>query len=239
MNFRKEQFAALRKLYIGAGVVESFRGSKQTAYRNLDTDEIHIKNRRGNTTRLTFDDQGFIGNIISPLGRTWRLNNDQDGKLIGLSNPAGLHLGIKYHAGGEAAVISRDSEKLFSLSYNDQRCLSEVSYPDRTSTRIDYDSPDRISTVTNRLGFSESYDYDFDGDLIGIADGNDNRTIFQYGDWHSPASVHYADGSSEAYQYDPSGMVRQIAVGSELIATIDYDERGNPITIAYEDGDVL
>ena len=239
MKLRQRQFAALRAHYVGAGLIESFRDTKQLASRDIESGDVLVRDSRGNTTRLGFDDRGFIGHIVSPLGRTWRLENDADGKLLGLINPAGLHLGIQYYADGKPAVVSRDSQTLFNLSYDLTGSLSQVAYHDQTTTTIQHEAPDRIAAVTHRAGVTEAYKYDSDGDLIVIADGNDNLTTFKYSTWHKPDSAHYADGSSESYEYNPAGLVSRIVAESTPVADIEYDEAGHPTLIGYSDGEVL
>ena len=113
MKLRPEQFAALRKQAFGNELIRSLQGDPQVPARDPQTGDVLVKDATGNTTRLTFDDQGFVGGVVSPLGRTWRLENDPQGRLVGLTNPAGLHLEMQYNSQGKVAVVSRDFRNLF------------------------------------------------------------------------------------------------------------------------------
>src|SRR4051812_49088729 len=103
-RIRNEQFNALRKQSLGDGLIRTFQDSKQEAFRDHETGDILVKDPKGNTTRFGFDDKGFVGAVISPSKRTWRLENDKSGKLLGLTNPSGLRSSFEYNSEGELSA---------------------------------------------------------------------------------------------------------------------------------------
>src|SRR5260370_40934399 len=95
LKIRSEQTAALRKHALADGLIDTFAGSKLTAGRDPATGDVLATDPRGNSTRFRFDQYGFIGGVVSPTGRKWSLENNADGKLRRLTNPAGIGLGIQ------------------------------------------------------------------------------------------------------------------------------------------------
>jgi RHS repeat-associated protein len=238
-EIRDQQFSVLRKQAIGDWLIKSFEGSRQVAARDPQTGDLLITDPRKNAIRISFDDHGFFGSIRSPSGRTWRFENDINGKLLGLQNPAGLRIETQYDTQGRIASISCDSRKLFDVTYDEVGRVTALVYPDASATRFAYTARNLVGSVTDRNGITEKYEYDFRGQLVSLTDGNRSRTSFQYAGWNRPVSAFYPDESAERYEYDPRGRLRHITAGSHTNAVLKYDERGNLIKISYADGEVI
>jgi RHS repeat-associated protein len=238
-TIRNEQFALLRKQTVGDGLAKTFRQAGQQTERDAASGDVLVSDARGHRTRFAFDKYGFIGSVTSPLGRIWRLENDEQGRLHSLTNPAGLRLGYAYNSRGEVSSVSHDASQLLTLEYDELSRPVKLTYADQTSTRIKYSPFNHPSSVTNRLGATESYEYDSSGNLISLADGNGNQSAFDYSNRDRPDRVRYADGSTESYAYDPNGLVQKILAGSATIAVLEHDAQGHPTKISYEDGEVL
>ena len=178
--------------------------------------------------------------MVGPLGRTYRLENDPHGDLLGLTTPSGLRLGLDHDSIGRITRIAYDRRTLFDLEYDEVPiCVSAVRFPDQTSVRFRYHDPSRFSLITDRLGNPISFEYDDLGRLSALTDGNGRNTTFRYGEWSRPDATVFPDGSTESYEYDPNGRVRRIVAGAESFAEIVYDEADRPIEIRYGDGEVI
>jgi RHS repeat-associated protein len=234
-----QQFATLRKHSVANGLVRTFEGSPYLASLEATTGDVLVKDPRGHTTRVSFDQQGFVGGVTSPLGRRWRLDNDPQGKLLGVTNPAGFRLGVEYGALGEVSRLTRQSGDFFSFGYGTDGQLTKVVHPDQTTTLLKYLTKGELTAFTNRLGNTEAYEYDPAGNLSAIQDCNGNRTRYRYSVWNRPDCLEYPDGSRELYEYSPWGFVRRITTGSENAAEIKNDGKGRPLEIQYSDGELL
>jgi len=234
-----QQFDVLRQRAMAEGLIRSFDDSTYRAARDAQTGDVLVKDARGHTTRVSFDQQGFIGGVTSPLGRRWRLENNPEGKLTGITNPAGLKLGVEYGSAGEVTRVTRQSHDFFDFSYHGDGQLAKVVHPDHTTTRLEYQTEGKLTAFTNRLGDTEQYEYDPAGNLIGIQDGDGNRTQFRYSVWNRPDTLEYPDGSRERYEYSPWGFVSRIVTGQDNVAEIENDGQGRPVKIRYSDGESL
>lgn len=238
-TIRNEQFALLRKQAVGDGLAKTFEQSGQPTEREAASGDVLVADARGHRTRFAFDKYGFIGSVTSPLGRTWRLENDEQGRLQTLTNPAGLRLGYAYNSQGRISSVARDASPLLALEYDEPGRPFKITYADQTATLIKYSPFNHPAAVTDRLGVTESYEYDSVGNLTLLTDGNGNQSAFDYSNRDRPDRVRYADGSTESYEYDPNGLVQKIVAGSAVLAVMEHDEQGHPTKISYEDGEVL
>jgi len=121
LEIQANQSAELRRAIFAERLVEMFKAGVR---------EVVVKDAKANPTRLGFDNQGFIGSITSPLGRTWNLDNNPDGKLLGIRNPAGLHLGFDYNEEGDITRIARND----TIKSNWRASPPVEAYPNTTNT---------------------------------------------------------------------------------------------------------
>jgi RHS repeat-associated protein len=95
-----------------------------------------------------------------------------------------------------------------------------------------------VTSITNRLGHSEQYEYGPTELLAGILDGNGNRITFHYTEWDRPSRILFPDGSQEHYDFNPAGRVEDIRSGPQHVVQIAYDDSGRPVNFRYGDGRV-
>jgi RHS repeat-associated protein len=239
-TIRTDQKATLRKQRLGDELAKSFEGANQKASVDPASGDVVITDPLGRSIRCTFDERGFIGKVVGPLGRTYRLENNGDGDVIGLTVPSGLHVGLDRDSTGRITHVTQGTRTLYDLEYDEVPiCVSALRYPDQTSVRFRYHDPSRLSSIANRLGHAISFEYDELGRLSALTDGNGRSTAFRYGNWSRPDATVFVDGSTEAYEYDPNGRVRRIVAGAEPFAEITYDEADRPIEIRYGDGELV
>ncbi len=238
-TIRTEQMAALRKQRIGDGLAKLFEGTRQKATRDPASGDVVITDPVGRPIRCTFDERGYIGSVIGPLRRTYRLENNGDGDVLGLTVPSGLRVGLERDAIGQITRVSYGARTLFDLQYGEvPGSLSTVRYADGSSVDLYYHNPNQFASITDRLGHVVVFDYDDLSRLAAITDGNGNRTAFRYGNWSRPDATVFSDGSAESYEYGPDGWVRRIVAGAEPFAEIERDEAGRPVELRYGDGEV-
>jgi RHS repeat-associated protein len=239
IKLRAEQYFALRKRFIGDELLRSWDPSGRTTLDSA-TGDVLTEDAAGNTTRMIFNRQGYIGGIESPLGRKWQIAVNPGGKPSGVTAPSGLSLGFQYDAGERMTGMSRNGKFITGMGYDEKDRLSVMSYPDQTSAHLYYDSESQVTGVRDRLGFRDQYLYQTPGGpLTAIRDGKGNQTSFDYSEWDRPDRTRFADGTWESYQYDPAGRVRRIAAESGATAQIEYDDADRPVRISHTDGEVL
>lgn len=235
-----DQFAALRKQKLAAALAARLTGDPWQGALDPASGDVLATDRLGCTSRFGFDEQGFIGSITSPLGRTWQLHNGPKGRLDGLTSPAGLGVGFDYDANyGRLTGIRRGDGTALRIGYDEQGQPAELAWPDGSRTAFRF-SGERLVARTDRLGQQEGYAWDTAGRLTAITNANGQTTTFDYGEWNRPEVASFPDGRREYYRYDEAGRLREWADDQGLIATLDYDGDSTRIAaIQYSDGEVL
>ena len=239
LYIRREQFAALRRDKVAAGLVKHYEEMKQPAWRDPDTGDVLVEDVLSHKTRYGFDKDGFVGSVTTPSGRKYILKSTLDGDLARIANPNGRQLELSYDEQGCLHRLREDSRDMCQFELDSNQRLEQIRYYDKTSTRLAYSDSGNLSVITNRLGYSDVFEFDLAGELTSLLDGNGNRSRFIYSKWNRPSRVIFPDGSGEYYSFNPAGRIDAIRVDAETVVRIKYDDGGHPTTFHYGDGRTL
>lgn len=194
----------------------------------------------GAPARFGFDGRGFLGAVTSPLGRTWRIASDADGRVTRLRTPAGASVWFDRSSpnepsapaaanlsGAERVRLRRGSagseQELFTVTCDGWGRLIEAAYPDGTRLAATYlHTGDRAvrdpagskpAAIVDRLGRTTRFAYDEGERLVRVVDGRGRATVATYDApaQRLPAAVTYAGGRTERYAYDALGNLSAIA----------------------------
>jgi len=238
-QLRDEHVAALRRHAFTTALGNSFREAGLEPETEAESGDLLARDAGGRQTRISFDEQGFIGGVTSPLGRTWRMRSDREGRLEESISPSGLRLRLDRDEQGRVRSMVRGKREVCNLDYDRRGALAKIAYPDQTARTIAYDEQGRIAELGDRRGASEVFDHDSRGLLKAIGDGNGHQVRFVYMGWNRPSQAVYPDGSRESYHYNPEGRVDRIEAGAEPVVDIAYDGEGRPVTMAFGDGETV
>ncbi|HEV7859654.1 MAG TPA: DUF4123 domain-containing protein [Pyrinomonadaceae bacterium] len=243
---RAEHLYTFRRKNFGDALIQTFDKSNQTAKRDPASGDILIKDARGHEMRMGFDRLGFIGSVTSPLQRTWRMENDGEGKLLQLTTPSAMRLQLTYDGGGQLERAARDGRELFRAAHDDFGRLKGLSFPDQTSAEVRYryageagihdEDGKYVAATTDRLRQTERFAYSNEDNLTAFIDGNGNTTRFEYGVWRRPDRALHADGSVEEYGYDPLGQLQRMTSQSGNEVALTYDASGRIRLLRGSDG---
>ena len=167
-KFQASQFAALRKKKVTAKLIELLEASGQSAEVEPSTGALVARDARGKSRRLEFDTQGFLGQVVSPLGRRWSLTNTPEGRLASLTTPSGFKVAFDYTPEGRPATVWQGDLHRLQLKYDANGNPSHFVHPDQTATLFEWLTPGRPLRITNRLGHSTRFEYD-DAALAAVA----------------------------------------------------------------------
>ncbi len=233
-----DAFFAARQRAIAGGLGASLTDAALRPTLDPATGVVVATDPRGRSTRFGFDRRGFIGNVVSPMGRRWEVASDVGGRPLRLADPAGARLEFAYDAAGRLERIGRESGTVCELDRDPHGEVARYQYPDGTATRLDRDAQGRIERLTDRLEAPRTFDHSADGLLTAMTDGRGHQTQFAYESLDRPTRTTYPDGRSETFGYDPAGLVRSIEAADGTSLTITRDPSGRPATIDAGNGDV-
>lgn len=238
LTIRDAQAAVLRRPIISQRLIDTFCGPGSPYSGQTTDDGVVLKDPYGHPTKIGFDEHGYIASATSPSGRKWAFQNDADGKLLGMTNPAGVRLGMRYDKAGALSAVSRNGAPLAAVVNDPGGRLSRVGLPDGSTVSVRYDRDGRPSVLTDRLGNMERYAHDDAGRLVAAVDGNGNATRFLYGESEQPERIVYADGSNEIRSFGPDGL-RQSLDALGRTASVERDDAGQVANIRFSDGEQI
>ena len=212
---------------------------------------------------MTYDNVGNRIEKTDPLGRSTTFQYDllRRFERTRFSSPFNYVIQYTHDPNGNLIQIARqtsnplDPWQTVSLTY---------TYTDKIEKRIDphgdvktyqYDSADRLSSVTNAMGQTTEYRYDANGrvyriigalgniaaektytpngQLKDIKDANGNITNYGYDDFDRLSKTLYPDGSFETFTYDAVGNLTQKRTRAGDIITYQYDDLNRLITKSF------
>jgi RHS repeat-associated protein len=234
MNLRPEHLSALNR----ERTVELLRHTFAETALSVSTDparpDVLVQDVRGNSTRFVLDDRGFLAAVTTPLGRTYRIDTDAEGRTTRLTNVAGHRLGLEYSDQHDVTRVMRDGRELCRFERDSIGRIASVAYYDGTTTSR-RDEGGRV-IVTDRCGAAETYEFRPASRLAAVTDGNRQTTRFVYGRWDRPDLVLWPDGSSESYLYDSRGWLSRLSVNADPVVDVTCGETGLPTELRYADG---
>lgn len=104
-----------------------------------------------------------------------------------------------------------------------------TSGPRRTAagSKYAYDLSGRLLAATRADGVAgQQYEYDAFGNIMGIIDGESNRTQYVLDEWGRIVEVKRADGVSEFCRYDYAGNIAQSVDGNGNSILYEYNRAG-------------
>jgi RHS repeat-associated protein len=177
------------------------------------------------TTTYTYDSNGYVSKVTSPVIGSWEYVTDYRGNQIQVKDPTGA---TSYYA-----FDSRDN----LIAYRDARSTSSLDGIFLWTYGYDFNG-NRVRE-TNPFGWSRTWAYNTGiglpaGMLLNEIDWKGNVTTYTYNQYGDVASIVYPGvaGDSVAYTYDVLG--RKLTETGRLSApgiTYTYDALNAPLTV--------
>jgi len=157
-------------------------------------------------------------------------------------------------------VVSRSAGPFTTqFSYDDAGRLSEILFPDDTSTEFEYGPGDQPTTVIWPDGSTAGREYDEAGKVTQMSDGSgqmdfawnedgfleeitypdSSSFLYFYDMWGRLKTLQYPDGTNVQYVYDSVGQLVSVSSPSGTVH-VEYDElSGGPSLFSYPGGVTL
>jgi RHS repeat-associated protein len=113
-------------------------------------------------TQINFAASGLHTSTIDRNGRTTTYSYDTTGRLIKITDPAGLMTTLTY-SGGLLSSITDPAGRITKLQHDGSRNLIGITDPDNTNRQFTYDARHRMLTQTAKTGELTTYVYNFAG----------------------------------------------------------------------------
>lgn len=176
----------------------------------------HYQNEVGATTRLFYDKNDRICKVVKP-----EQYNKKTDDGVGISYTYDCHDKV-------TSVIGTDGTILEQYAYDPMGNVQSYTKGEQFYKEYAYNLAGNPTAFYEGRGNADkrkavqTLEYNAQGIVTKVEDGNDNQTEFVLDDWGRIIEVHSPDGGIETYTYDYAGNI-----------TSTTDANGNTITYTY------
>ncbi|MFS1902020.1 RHS repeat-associated core domain-containing protein [Vibrio lentus] len=174
---------------------------------------ITVTNPNGDKEEYYFD--GFSN-------RGWYINADN---YVPYSNPSSNNL--KKAAKTTYHYVSPNGR---------QGKIAKITNPDGTQTKLTYYSNNKLKTVTDKDGLTESYEWNSKGLLTKFKDKLGNETLYSYADNDTDLVKIASPFGDEQFTYDDHHRVTEYTDMDRLTTRYGYDSTGDLISTTDANG---
>ena len=235
-------------------------GDSESIVYDLAGRVLSVIDANGNATNTMYDKLGRTIKVTSPFNiasyaetKTYYDKNSNVVKTA-VKKAAGVYMVENYSydvMGNLIAQTANDGKTDIVTQYNydiANRMTKKITglseYSENPSggavTQYSYNNLGFLSQITDPMGMTESYNYDYAGNVISTTDKNNNTMLNVYGDWGLEKS--YFNGLSESKEYEYNGLGQLIGTRSvnadQSVSeeSYSYDAFGRMISKTSSDG---
>ncbi len=157
----------------------------------------------GHVTEYSYSLGGKLTSVIDALGNRTEYGYDKVGRLIT----------VYRHEGDKELISGVESANTSLKEHIDAENVPRV-------TRYKRDLMGNIVSVTNALGYEETFSYDLLGRVTGKKDREGYNTAYSYTEAGDIKSIIYNDGKSVEYTYN---SLRELSQVKDALGTINID----------------
>jgi RHS repeat-associated protein len=182
-------------------------------------------NGLGNVWKYSYDTNGYLTQIVDPLGDRTTYSYDPATRLVAsTTNAIGAVTRFQYDAEGNRTnatdALGNVTRYTYEPIYNQMTSLTD---PNGRTTTYHYDSRGNRTNEIDPLLQSESWSYDAHGNVLSYTDKRGFITTYQYDSFGDRTNMTDPLGNTTAYTYD--------AVGNRASTT---DALGRTTTYTYD-----
>lgn len=181
-------------------------------------------------TTYTYDLEGNLTTLTSPMGREERYVYDAGGRRIQRLTPSGNVIIYDYDTLNALADKlyqdgnEEESDHPVRMGYNAMG--QRVSMEDITgASSYTYDGLGRLKTATNGSGKTVTYEYDEADNLEAILYPDGKKVSYTYDKNDNIILLTDRDGRSTSYEYDPLNRLTEVRRPDGTVSTYTYNAR--------------
>lgn len=176
---------------------------------DVDNNLISLTDKNGNQTQLTYDGKSRLISIQDAQGGTNTFAYDVRDNVVTITDANGNTIQNGYDA--KKRLISKTT------------ALGTSQYA--------YDAVGNLTSETDPLGNSKTFNYNALGQRTSTADGLGNTTVFSYNSLGQITGIEDPLGRNTSYTYNPVGLITGIVDAAGMATSATYDANGNRLTI--------
>jgi RHS repeat-associated protein len=236
-------------------IVDANGGVTHQTYNDYD-ELASVINPEGHAQLFTYNDFGKLVKLVNENEEATTYKYDAQLNLTGINTPGGMQVQWKYddlgritertNADGNVLKYIYNSNQLtwiedhkgrrYSLNYDAQQNLRELTLPNGKTQQWNYDELGRLLQTTNARGLVSKYKYDELGNVIWMQEPDGNEHQFSY-DASGNLEKATDDGHKVEFTYGAMGVL-QSRTQNNATVNFAYDTELQLRSIANEGGEV-
>jgi RHS repeat-associated protein len=196
---------------------------------------VKLVNENEEATTYKYDAQLNLTGISTPGGMSVQWAYDDLGRVIERTNVDGSVLKYIYN-NNKLTWLEDNKKRRYSLAYDAQQNLSELTLPNGKTQQWEYDALGRLLQTTNVRGLTTQYKYDALSNVIWMkaADGNEHQFTYD-----ASGNLEKATDNSHKVEFTYGAMgVLQSRTQNNATVSFNYDTELQLRSIANEGGEV-
>lgn len=204
---------------------------------------LSVRDKRGNSAGLQYDQQGYLSRVIDTAKRpVFTISHDSQGRITTVTDLVGNQISYGYDNFGNLSKVERNGTTISTYTYNDNHGVISKANALGETWSIDYYpklqdkgivkrildpvGTERLKQGQSTAGHESSYIYDFNSKLFYTTDNNGNVLVKMVNDSGEVVQV-------EEIKNGKRIPVSKITYNGRSVTTTD--ERGNSSTIRKDE----
>ena len=200
---------------------------------------LQVLDSTGATTTYEYNANDQLVRQIDALGRTTEYRYDENGRQIAKVYPDGTVKTRTFDAVNRVATVTDASGDTTTITTDGNGNVTQREFEDGSSESFTYTPTGNLETSTNAAG-TTSYQYDSLDRLVSVTYPDDSTVSYQYDSNGNRTSVETSIGNQAAsttrYSFDDLGRINVITSPDGEQTEYTYDSRGNLETVSYPNG---
>ncbi|MGI6607257.1 MAG: VWA domain-containing protein, partial [Peptococcia bacterium] len=181
---------------------------------------------------LSYNENGFINQIIDAGNREYEFTYDSDNNLIEIKNVSlDQTLNYTYNEDGQVLTGSKNGSIIFENTYDEEGRVAVQADGNGNLTYFAYDEETKpgivLTTITDREGNTRIVEHDTNYNLVKAIDENNETTEYTYDAKGNMLTQKNARGYTTTYTYDERGNLLTIEDAKGRVTRMSYDARNN------------
>ena len=188
----------------------------------------------GNTTTYTYDENGNMLTETDALGNTTTYTYDSNNNMLSSTDSMGNKTEYTYNSKGQLLTKTDPLGNTITNTYDEKGNLISITDPDGNILSFTYDSKGNMKTMTDPKGNVTSFTYDSDGNILSKTDSKGNTTTYTYDVMGNLLTETIKNGDkiiTTSYEYDSMGRLVKTTDAYGYSTIVEYNSIGKKSTI--------